>query len=687
MAEAQRVDDVVSVELPAPASWKKLYLPKRAGTPRKNEIVFIAPTGEEISNRKQLEQYLKAHEGSPALSEFDWGTGETPRRSARISEKAKSTPPSKEFEPITKRRKRSSATKKDKEADAGKEAGKEETEGMEVDEKQNAGTEEKTDEEKETKVSGEDKLQEETAKESELEPKAEVNGKQTDAGVQSDAKEDEPKTGEKAEKTEEVNGTEDASRVEEKAVSEAAAIDGTEHTIKQGATNGAETEVANAVPPVSTTQEINGIQDNGSKTNLQVPEQEKNLKVDAIDNGKGVVYVLHLTFVACILEGPVTSCGYDVILRHATAGGRRLLRLLKAEAFTGTYGVNYGRLADNIPKPESVVTLLKSNKIKNIRIYDADHDVLKAFSGSQIEIIVGLGNEFLRDISINQDRAVEWIKNNVEPFLPGTSITGIAVGNEVLGGGDMELWEVLVPAVRNVYNALTQLRLADKIEVSSPHSEAVFATTYPPSEGAFKETLLPYMRPLLRFFSQIKTPFYINAYPFLAYISDPSHIDLNYALFEKNKGIYDAKTKLHYDNMFDAMVDASYAALEKVGYHRMEVIVSETGWASKGDDNEPGATLKNARTYNGNLRKRLMKKKGTPYRPKREVKAYIFALFNENSKPGPTSERNFGLFKADGSISYDIGFNGLVPSSASSFLACIKPWIRILCIAVVVVVI
>ncbi|XP_047162283.1 glucan endo-1,3-beta-glucosidase 14-like [Vigna umbellata] len=346
--------------------------------------------------------------------------------------------------------------------------------------------------------------------------------------------------------------------------------------------------------------------------------------------------------------------------------------VLGDKAFTGTYGVNYGRIADNLPPPESVVTLLKAAKIKNIRIYDADHHVLRAFKGSGIEIVVGLGNEFLTEMSVGEDRAMSWVKENVQQFLPGTKIRGIAVGNEILGGTDIQLWEVLLPAAKNVHNALSKLGLAKNVQVSSPHSEAVFANSFPPSSCTFKEDVLPYMKPLLQFFSQIGTPFFINAYPFLAYKNDPQHIELNYALMEKSPGIYDAKTKLHYANMFDAQVDAAYAALEKVGFGKMEVIVSETGWASRGDDNEAGATIKNARTYNLNLRNRLLKKKGTPYRPKKVVRAYIFALFNENSKPGPTSERNFGLFKADGSIAYDIGFTGLVPSSATSSLISFK---------------
>jgi hypothetical protein len=97
----------------------------------------------------------------------------------------------------------------------------------------------------------------------------------------------------------------------------------------------------------------------------------------------------------------------------------------------------------------------------------------------------------------------------------------------------------------------------------------------------------------------------------------------------------------------------------------MEVRVSETGWASEGDASETAATLENARTYNFNLRKRLFLRKGTPYRPKRVVKAFIFALFNEDQKTGPASERHFGLFKPDGSVSLDIGFKGLRSSSSS----------------------
>lgn len=105
-------EDVVCFELPAPPGWKKKFMPKKRGMPRKNEIIFTAPTGEEISNKRQLEQHLKAHPGGPLVSEFSWGTSENPRRSARISEKVKAMPMP-EGEPPKKRGRKSSASEKD----------------------------------------------------------------------------------------------------------------------------------------------------------------------------------------------------------------------------------------------------------------------------------------------------------------------------------------------------------------------------------------------------------------------------------------------------------------------------------------------------------------------------------------------------------------------------------------------
>ncbi|KAJ0971231.1 hypothetical protein J5N97_019190 [Dioscorea zingiberensis] len=355
-------------------------------------------------------------------------------------------------------------------------------------------------------------------------------------------------------------------------------------------------------------------------------------------------------------------CCLSFILSFGIGG-----RVTMVQGFIGTFGVNYGRVADNIPSPEGAVTLLKAAKIRNVKIYDADHNVLQALKGSGIDVIVCIPNENLIDFSVNEERALEWIKVNVQPFLPDTHIRGIAVGNEILGGdGDQSIAEALVGAFKNVYSSLDRLQLAGSIEVLTPHSQGVFATTYPPSSSTFKETVLPMMLPLLEFSSKIGSNFYINIYPYFAYKSDPEHIDIKYAMFQSNPGVYDAKTDLHYDNMLDAEVDAVYAALESVGYEKMEVRISETGWPSEGDENEAGANAHNARTYNFNLYKRLLKKKGTPLRPKIQLKAFIFALFNENLKPGPASERHFGLFKADGSVAYDMGFTGLRSSHGSS---------------------
>lgn len=49
---------------------------------------------------------------------------------------------------------------------------------------------------------------------------------------------------------------------------------------------------------------------------------------------------------------------------------------------------------------------------------------------------------------------------------------------------------------------------------------------------------------------------------------------------------------------------------------------------------------------------------GTPAKPGEEIDVYLFSLFNENRKPGIESERNWGMFYANGTNVYALDFTG-----------------------------
>ncbi|XP_009592800.1 glucan endo-1,3-beta-glucosidase 11-like [Nicotiana tabacum] len=321
-------------------------------------------------------------------------------------------------------------------------------------------------------------------------------------------------------------------------------------------------------------------------------------------------------------------------------------------------GVNYGQIADNLPPPEKVVPLVKSMGATRLKLYDADPRVLKAFANTNVEFIVSIGNEYLADMK-DPAKAQAWVKTNVQAYLPATKISCIAVGNEVLTFNDTSLSNNLLPAMESVYAALVSLHLDKQVSVSTAHSLAILETSYPPSAGAFRRDLVDCVTQVLNFHCKTGSPFQINAYPYFAYKANPKQVPLDYVLFQPNSGNVDPVTNLHYDNMLYAQIDAVHSALASIGYKNVCVQISETGWPSKGDGDEVGATPDNARKYNCNLIKLVSQKKGTPLRPNTNLNIYVFALFNENLKPGPMSERNYGLFKPDGSPSYPLGFAGI----------------------------
>ena len=105
----------------------------------------------------------------------------------------------------------------------------------------------------------------------------------------------------------------------------------------------------------------------------------------------------------------------------------------------------------------------------------------------------------------------------------------------------------------------------------------------------------------------------------------------------------------------EVQVDAVRAALNSMGFKGVEIVIAETGWPYKGDPNEVGPSVENAKAYNGNLIAHLRSMAGTPLMLGKSVDTYLFALYDEDLKPGPASERSFGLFKPDLTMTYDAG--------------------------------
>ncbi|KAL7117284.1 hypothetical protein ACP275_03G062400 [Erythranthe tilingii] len=320
-------------------------------------------------------------------------------------------------------------------------------------------------------------------------------------------------------------------------------------------------------------------------------------------------------------------------------------------------GVNYGQVADNLPPPEATAKLLQSTAIEKVRLYGSDPAVIKAFANTGIGIAIGVSNSDIPAMAADPNFAKNWIGANVAPFYPASKIILINVGNEVMSYNDRNLMAQLLPAMQNLQNALDSADLGGKIKVSTVHSMAVLRQSDPPSSGSFDPSIGDLLKGLLGFNKATGSPFAINPYPYFAYRSDPRPETLAFCLFQPNSGRVDSGSKIKYTNMFDAQVDAIRSALDAMGFNSVEIVVAETGWPYKGDSNEVGPSVENAKAYNGNLIAHLRSMVGTPLMPGKSVDTYLFAVYDEDQKPGPTSERSFGLFKPDLTMTYDVGLS------------------------------
>ncbi|KAM0969910.1 hypothetical protein EV1_017851 [Malus domestica] len=299
-------------------------------------------------------------------------------------------------------------------------------------------------------------------------------------------------------------------------------------------------------------------------------------------------------------------------------------------------GVCYGMLGNDLPSAPEVISLYKQYGIEKMRLFEPNIAALQALKGSNINITLDIRNQDLADLAASQDAVNSWFNTNVEPYLNDINFNFIAVGNEVIPGS---LGGYVLPVMNYLQKILDDKNLHG-IKVTTVLPGNALQSSYPPSSGAFTSEASSVLSGILSFLSAKGSPLMINVYPYFAYASDPTDVRLDYAQFTAKSAVV-RDGSLSYYNLFDAMVDAFFAAMEKAGRGDVGVVVSESGWPSDGNGNF--TTPKLAGTYNRNFVKHITSKVGTPKKPGAYIEGYIFAMFNENQKPSGV-EQHWGLF-------------------------------------------
>ncbi|CAL5436514.1 unnamed protein product [Camellia sinensis] len=199
-----------------------------------------------------------------------------------------------------------------------------------------------------------------------------------------------------------------------------------------------------------------------------------------------------------------------------------------------------------------------------MRMYGPKSSTFEALRGSNIELVLDVPNSDLPALGFDPLATSQWVQNNVGNYFPGIKFQYIAVGNEVdpNKANTAPYVQFVLPAMKNVYNAIAALGLQGPNQGLNCN---ILGTSKQP---------IPTIARLFRRWCQVKT----------------------YALFTASGD------QSGYQNLFDALLDAMYSAVEKAGGPGVEIVVSETGWPSQGHE---GATKQNAETYYQNMIKHV----------------------------------------------------------------------------------
>ncbi|XP_010088872.2 glucan endo-1,3-beta-glucosidase 8 [Morus notabilis] len=337
------------------------------------------------------------------------------------------------------------------------------------------------------------------------------------------------------------------------------------------------------------------------------------------------------------------------------------LVLLTMVCSCSSVGVNWGTIASHKLPPGKVVKMMKENGFTKVKLFEADEWILEALMGTNIEVMVGIPNIMLQEISENPKVAADWVEANVTDYLytGGVHIKYVAVGNEpFLEAYNGSYTHTTFPALKNIQQALNDQGVGSKVKATVPFNADVYFSpdSNPvPSAGDFRPQVRDITIEIIQYLHANDAPFTVNIYPFLSLYSN-DYFPLDFAFFDGTnyKPVRDGDRV--YNNVFDANFDTLVEAINKAGFPDMKIIVGEVGWPTDGDRH---ANVKNAKRFNQGMLQHALSGNGTPAQ-KGKIEVYLFSLIDEDAKsiePG-NFERHWGIYEYDGKPKYELDLSG-----------------------------
>lgn len=326
----------------------------------------------------------------------------------------------------------------------------------------------------------------------------------------------------------------------------------------------------------------------------------------------------------------------------------------------------YGTYGNSQPSAQETVSLFQSSSIGRIRLYGPDYNALSALGNTGIEVVLGVPNNVVQWLTQSQNNSNKWIHDNVKNY-PQVKFKYIVVGNGIHPYSSLysHYASYLLMAMQNIQNAISTFGLNNRIKVTTAFDQSeIISQSFPPSRSEIRPEIQEFMAPIIHFLVDNNTPMLINLHPYFSYIYNKADIPpqlmasgkagqdprLDYAIFRSSNPVVQ-DGPLGYTNVFDAMVDSVYTALEKAGGSSLDIVVSEVGWpTAEGRE----ATNQNAETHNNRLINHV-RTGGTPKRPQKRIETYIFSMFDENLKQDKI-QRHWGIFWLEKTPKYQINF-------------------------------